>query len=156
MKTEEDEPDPNARNEFNEEQQRKISEQMDNFTKPGNPGVKFKKIYDKMLATLELPKHVKEDLGIDQVQPNAEAEPNQEEVKEGEAPEEDVKEQIPNNDNTTDYKKYLQTGRVFLIPSFFSLVRALKKAKREYAIVFRGFGPDVKIAVDEFNAYSLT
>lgn len=51
-----------------------------------------------------------------------------------------------------DYKELLSNGRYFLIPSFFSLMRALKKAKRDYAIVFRSFGNDIAGVVSEFNA----
>ena len=75
-KEEKDEPDANKRNEFNREQKKRISDKLELFIKPGNPGVKFKKVYDKMLAKLELPKHVKEQLGISQAAPSGEkAEP---------------------------------------------------------------------------------
>ncbi len=35
-----------------------------NFTKPGNPGVKFKNHFEKMLKALSLPKAAKDELGI--------------------------------------------------------------------------------------------
>ena len=35
-----------------------------NFTKPGNPGTKFKNHFEKMLKSLTLPKAAKEELGI--------------------------------------------------------------------------------------------
>lgn len=35
-----------------------------NFTKPGNPGTKFKNHFEKMLKTLSLPKGAREELGI--------------------------------------------------------------------------------------------
>ena len=68
-KTVQEEPDEKKRKEFNAEQKAKITEKLATFTKPGNPGVKFKKVYDKMLANLELPKHVKEQLGLSPVVP---------------------------------------------------------------------------------------
>lgn len=37
---------------------------MLNFTKPGNPGVKFKNHFEKMNKALNLPKAAKEELGI--------------------------------------------------------------------------------------------
>lgn len=37
---------------------------MLNFAKPGNPGVKFKNLFEKMTKTLSLPKAAKEELGI--------------------------------------------------------------------------------------------
>jgi hypothetical protein len=51
-----------------------------------------------------------------------------------------------------DYKEQLQCGRYYLMPSFFSLMRALKKAKRDYAIVFRSFDNDLPNVIAEFNA----
>ena len=38
------------------------------FTKPGNPGVKFKNHFEKMLKSLSLPKGAKEELGITEEQ----------------------------------------------------------------------------------------
>lgn len=139
--------------EFNAEQRKRIEERMENFVKPGNPGVKLKKIHDKMLARLELPKHVKEALGIVDAPPSgdepAKESQGEEKVEEGEA----KSEQAANMKDANDYKSYIQSGRYFLIPSFFSLMRTLKKAKREFAIVLRGFGQNLKVAVNEFNAY---
>ena len=34
------------------------------FAKPGNPGIKFKGPFEKMMKALSIPKTVKEDLGI--------------------------------------------------------------------------------------------
>lgn len=152
MKGEEEE-DEKVREEFNEEQRKKIEEKMDNFTKPGNPGTKFKKIHDKLLARLELPKHVKEALGIADAPP---AEPGQEQPKENqeEKVEANEAEQVESAKDLNDYRTYIQSGRYFLIPAFFSLMRTLKKAKREFAIVLRGFGQNLKVAVNEFNAYT--
>ncbi len=62
-----EEPDAGKRKEYNDSQRHKISEKLALFIKPGNPGAKFKKVYDKMLANLELPKHVKEQLGLSPV-----------------------------------------------------------------------------------------
>lgn len=35
-----------------------------NFTKPGNPGTKFKNHFEKMIKSLSLPKAAREELGI--------------------------------------------------------------------------------------------
>ena len=45
-------------------------------------------------------------------------------------------------------------GRYFLIPSFFRLLIFLKKSKREFSIVFRTFGLDLKSVVYEFNKFA--
>ena len=62
FKGEEDEPDSKKRQEYNKEQKKKIDEKISLFVKPGNPGVKFKKNFDKMIGKLELPKNIKEQL----------------------------------------------------------------------------------------------
>ncbi len=135
-------------------------EKIETFPKPGNPGVKFKKVYEKMLARLELPKHVKEQLGISQVAP-LQAAPAEKTETVPPAKEEEAKklpvEAIPEEaeggkEKEVDYKTVLGGGRYHLIPSFFSLVRALKKAKREFAVVFRDFSSDIKYVIAEFNA----
>ena len=46
------------------------NQKLINFTKPGNPGVKFKNHYEKMIKALTLPKAAKDELGI-QVDDNA-------------------------------------------------------------------------------------
>ncbi len=37
---------------------------LQNFVKPGNPGVKFKNHLEKMIKSLSLPKAAKEELGV--------------------------------------------------------------------------------------------
>lgn len=44
-------------------------------------------------------------------------------------------------------------GKYHLIPSFFRTIIYLKKAKREFAIVFRTFGKDLENVVFEFNKF---
>jgi len=44
-------------------------------------------------------------------------------------------------------------GRFHLIPSFFRTLIYLKKQKREFSVVFRTFGEDLKAVVWEFNQF---
>lgn len=44
-------------------------------------------------------------------------------------------------------------GKYHLIPSFFRTLIYLKKAKREFAIVFRTFGQDLQNVIFEFNKF---
>ena len=44
-------------------------------------------------------------------------------------------------------------GKYYLIPSFFKTLIYLKKAKREFAIVFRTFGSELENAIIDFDAF---
>jgi len=44
-------------------------------------------------------------------------------------------------------------GKYNLIPSFFRTMIYLKKAKQEFAIVFRSFGEDIGNTVYEFDSF---
>jgi hypothetical protein len=44
-------------------------------------------------------------------------------------------------------------GKYHLIPSFFRTLIYLKKAKREFSIVFRTFGTDLSNVIFEFNKF---
>ena len=49
--------------------------------------------------------------------------------------------------------KLLRGGQVFLLPSFFELVKHLSAEKRDFAIVFRTFGTDLPEIAAEFNLF---
>jgi hypothetical protein len=44
-------------------------------------------------------------------------------------------------------------GKYYLIPSFFRTLIYLKKAKKEFAIVFRTYGNEINNVVFEFNKF---
>ena len=44
-------------------------------------------------------------------------------------------------------------GKYHLIPSFFRTLIYLKKAKREFSILFRTFGEDLSNVIYEFNLF---
>ena len=44
-------------------------------------------------------------------------------------------------------------GKYHLVPSFFRTLIYLKKAKKEFAIVFRTFGEDLTNVIFEFNKF---
>jgi len=54
----------------------------------------------------------------------------------------------------TELAPLLKNSRYSAIPSFFKLVQKLKEDKRDFVIVFRSFGSDLKDILTEFNAYS--
>ena len=57
----------------------------------------------------------------------------------------------------TEEQKMLMTmfgeGKFHLIPSFFRTLIYLKKQKREFSVVFRTFGGDLKSVIWEFNQF---
>ena len=72
-------------------------------------------------------------------------------------PEEEKKEDSNPNLEDEDEKELIRrifdSGRMLLIPSFFRLIQELKKNKKEFAIIFRTFGSELKDVVDEFNMF---
>ena len=49
-------------------------------------------------------------------------------------------------------KDCLRSGRYQLIPAFFTMLRYLKKTKRQFGIVFHTFGSELPRVIAEFNA----
>lgn len=50
-------------------------------------------------------------------------------------------------------KKFFYSGKMLLIPSFFKMIIDLKNNKRDFAIIFRTFGKELNIVIDEFNLF---
>lgn len=115
--------------EFNKEQKKKVREMARKFVDVGEPGEVFKPAYEQMLAKLEIPELLKKQL-------------NPLHAKEMEF-------------LLEHSRYYLQRHRYSLIPSFFKLVERLKEEKRDFVVVFRSFGHDLKDVIAEFNAYFL-
>lgn len=60
------------------------------------------------------------------------------------------------NSNLAEEQRWLKIfteGKFNLVPSFFKLLNGLKKAKREFAIVFRSFGNELPDVIWEFNKF---
>lgn len=125
LKTSEEEPNPKLLKEFNFNQKKRGGEKIANFVKPGNPGERFKKVFDEMINKLTLPEEVIKRF--------------------------DQEELLGNKEQMFSYLNFLKNGKYYLVPSFFKLIEKLKKAKREFVIVFRSFGSDIKNAISEFN-----
>ena len=58
--------------------------------------------------------------------------------------------------NNTVMERYLLQelfldGKYNIVPNFFKFMMAMKKVKKEFAIVFRSFGTDIKNVIFEFN-----
>ena len=125
-----------------------------NFTKPGNPGTKFKSPFEKMLKALTLPKTVKEELNIqDENIGDNFIVSNQPTVKS--LPDEAVSQTaLSDEEELALTKALLSEGRYHLIPSFFKTLIYLKKMKKEFSVVFRNFNAqDLTHAVAEFNQF---
>jgi hypothetical protein len=125
-----------------------------------------------------LPKNVKEELGVEEVEEelpvekepevekkegegegdgDSEGEEEEAEKTEDEQPEEEVEkiEEVPDSELSDEERmlKLFSTSRFHILPSFFKTLIYLKKQKREFAIVLRGEGKMIEDAVFEFNQF---
>lgn len=62
-------------------------------------------------------------------------------------------EELKENNEFKLLHEIFKDGKYHLIPSFFRTLIYLKKAKREFAVVFRSFGADISNTVFEFNKF---
>lgn len=63
------------------------------------------------------------------------------------------KEEDKSNEEAKILLNMFSEGKYHLIPSFFRTLIYLKKAKKEFAIVFRTFGEDLNNVIFEFNKF---
>jgi hypothetical protein len=114
-----------------------------------------------MLKALTLPKGAKEELNYppEVADKILKGEPLFEEGnKENEVEDEEAEDnEREKKEGLTEEQKLLMImfgeGRYHLIPSFFRTLIFLKKQKREFSVVFRTFGKDLKEIVWEFNQF---
>lgn len=148
-------------NRLNREQR---NEKLINFTKPGNPGSKFKSQVEKLNRATYLPKNVREDLGMNDQPEETQKKQKEEKPKaeegegegEGDTQEQEEEEEEPEEIEETDEQKMIklfEDQKYHLLPSFFKTLIYLKKAKREFAIVLRGEDEFIKPVVFEFNKF---
>jgi hypothetical protein len=148
-------------NRLNREQR---NEKLINFTKPGNPGSKFKSQVEKLNRATYLPKNVREDLGMNDQPEETQKKQKEEKPKaeegegegEGDTQEQEEEEEEPEEVEETDEQKMIklfEDQKYHLLPSFFKTLIYLKKAKREFAIVLRGEDEFIKPVVFEFNKF---
>ena len=112
-----------------------------NFTKPGNPGTKFKGPFEKMIKSITLPKIVKEDMGIlDDNVGDAFILSNKSLLNIAQ-PENGKKlsDEEKNAEEAKTVKQLLSEGKYQLLPSFFRTMIYLKKMKKEFSVVFRAY-----------------
>ena len=125
IQTPETEPDEAKRAAMNKEIKLANKKLISEFCQHGKPGFKFKSLFDKMLKQLSLPKVVCEEFGFGQ---------------------EDRKDPHP-------LHSLFANAKTYLIPGFFRTIMALKKAKRDFAVLFRTFGRDVENVAFEFTQF---
>lgn len=103
-----------------------------------------------MIKSLTLPKAAQEELRISaDGGSEAPSQDHKEESKHGE-------DRSNEDQDSADYKRLhsiFHGAKYNLIPSFFRTLIYLKKAKREFAIVFRTFGQDTGDVIFEFNKF---
>jgi hypothetical protein len=125
-----------------------------NFSRPGNPGAKFKGPFEKMMKAIALPKGVKEELNIldDNVGDNYVLQ-NQPTVA-YKADNEVSNSPLSEEEEARLTKQLLGEGKYHLLPSFFRTLIFLKKMKKEFSVVFRNYNAqDLQNVIAEFNLF---
>jgi hypothetical protein len=132
------------------------------FTRPGNPGTKFKSQVEKLNRATYLPKNVREELGLSdqpkQEKPKKEEKGKKEGEGEGEGDDQEQEEEEDENEEIEETEeekliKLFEDQKYHLLPSFFKTLIYLKKNKREFAVVIRGEEEFIKPAIFEFNKF---
>lgn len=128
-----------------------IKEKLQLFPNKGNPGAKFASSFQKMLKNLLLPSATREALHIseDVLSKTEETPIAAEDVTCKEV--ENILKFSEGKPEEEHWLKLFTEGKFNLVPSFFKLLSGLKKAKREYALVFRSFGSELPDVVFELN-----
>ena len=57
------------------------------------------------------------------------------------------------SDDKSNLYELFSEGKCYIMPAFFKAILALKKAKKEFAIVFRSFDNDLSNVIFEFNKF---
>lgn len=120
-----------------------------NFIKAGNPGIKLKPEYDSIMKNASIPKIVMDDLS------NQKEEPVKKIVQkssENNGLEENI-EEVKINEEPHNLYDLFSDGKCYILPVFYKTILALKKAKKEFAIVFRSFDSNLGNVVYEFNKF---
>jgi hypothetical protein len=137
-------------------------EKLLNFSRPGQPGSKFKSQVEKLNRATLLPKNVREELGLNNPTKEKEKEKNQKKKTvidtegEGEGDTEEQEEEEEEEEEETEEQKLIklfEDQKYFILPSFFKTLIYLKKAKREFSVVIRGEDEFIKPVVFEFNKF---
>ena len=122
-----------------------------NFIKQGNPGIKLKQEYDKILRNLAIPNNILNDLNVQKG--GAGEDPTKKgPTKSGSNVYDENLEEVKNDDRGKLYELFSE-GKCHILPVFFKTILNLKKAKKEFAVVFRTFGHDLANVVFEFNKF---
>lgn len=148
-KTAANEPDAELRAKYNKEMETNRKNVYSNFIKQGNPGIKMKPEYDRIMRNLAVSKNILDELNVLRDDPTKkQAVP----TKSGSNIYDENLEEVKNDDRGTLYELF-SDGKCHILPVFFKTILNLKKAKKEFAIVFRSFGSDLTNVVFEFNKF---
>ena len=133
------------------------------FARPGGPGAKFKTHLDKLYKCLSLPKGAKEELGIsgeETLRYDDEEEQKMAAARRDRLAEDEELDQEKEAEFERQRHERMMNAALFgegyyhLIPSFFRTLMYLKKNKREFSVVFRTFGQDLKAVAHEFDKFA--
>lgn len=120
----------------------------------GNPGAKFKKQFEEMRKRLRVPDKIQLDFGLKL--DNTKLDEKNLYVKE------DEKFEDLGEDKTPEERRKIKIRRIFknsyhkILISFFQMLQVLRKARREYCVIFRFFGhtlEQIEEFIYEFNSF---
>jgi len=117
-----------------DENKASISQKCGSFTNPGEPGQKFRAMYDQMVKCLTFSKQVLKGYNLNKVCM--------------------TESEIGEDPTAEDFINVARYGRFQILPAFYNLLVYLTKEKRRFSIVFRSFGNDeIKLVQRELRMF---
>jgi hypothetical protein len=149
LRTTEEEPEEEARNTYNNEIIARKMKVICDLTEKNNPGNKFIKAFEDMRKKLKVDEKIQSEYGLKQeakLDFKTILQPKDENDKFSEL----------EDDRKVKFRYIFKNSYHKIILPFFAMMNSLKKAKREYSIIFRFFGhedEDIEEFVYEFNNF---
>lgn len=128
-----EEPDMIKRQRTNRENFLIYYQFIDKFVDFNEPGYVFRENYNMMLNSLTFPNDIAEFYRL--------------------SSHDDIIDDDLNEEEKLLIKQLFFGGKAVLIPSFFNLIKSLNQIERDFSIVFRTFGHELEMVIDEFNLF---
>jgi hypothetical protein len=136
--------------EMNAERKSQKIKALCEIMEPGNPGVKFKRMFEDMRKKLRVDEKIQIDLGLKLDNSKL----DEKTLNEKQSPK--FNELGAEYDKKDKFRMIFKNSYHNIIISFFNMLIALKKNKQDFAVVFRFFGQDqsdIEEFIYEFNCF---